>query len=188
MQQLASEASDSAESSGAEGADDGGGGGYSSDLSTPRSVTSKATAGSAASKKTAEVHSAIAKALEDRMVKKHAQAMADIAKLKDVIEEQKAQGTATAITMARLEAALQSHMKTAETLANPDTVLGRSIAAQSEAYLAGIERVVQSFQTTRSADRAQSEAERAAREARDHSMIMSLSQTAERERAANQTA
>jgi hypothetical protein len=151
-------------------------------------VTSKATAGSAASKKNAEVHSAIAKALEDRMVKKHAQAMADIAKLKDVIEEQKAQGTATAITMARLEAALQSHMKTAETLANPDTVLGRSIAAQSEAYLAGIERVVQSFQTTRSADRAQSEAERAAREARDHSMIMSLSQTAERERAANQTA
>jgi hypothetical protein len=86
--------------------------------------------------------------------------------------------------MSRLEAALQSHMQRADSLANPDTVLGRSIAAQSEAYLAGLDRVVQTFQTTMENDQARKDAERAAREALGVTEIKALTRTVEQNRAA----
>ena len=161
--------------------------------------SSKSSAGSAtqksagvrtgtAAQKPAGVPAGFVKALEERLVKKHAKAMGDIAKLREVIEEQKSQGKATAESMFRLEAALQSHMQRADSLANPDTVLGRSIAAQSETYLSGIERVVQAFQTTRADDHARNDAERAAREARELSGIKSLTHKVEENRAAYEKA
>ena len=157
--------------------------------------SSKSSAGSAtqksagvrtgtAAQKPAGVPAGIVKALEERLVKKHAKAVVDIAKLREVIEEQKSQGKATAESMSRLEAALQSHMQRADSLANPDTVLGRSIAAQSEAYLAGIDRVVQTFQTTMENDQARKDAERAAREALGDTEITALTRTVEQNRAA----